>query len=106
MSEKISPKSLSASRVPTILRRSALPATFWLVNTRPDDMAVGQQLERLIQREIAALDEEHRLLVVLRDIQGLSYQEIGEVTGLNIGTIKSRLHRARLALKTALARHR
>lgn len=73
---------------------------------RPDDMVVGQQIERLVQQEIAALEEEHRLLVVLRDIQGLSYQEIGEVTGLNIGTIKSRLHRARLALKTALARHR
>lgn len=72
---------------------------------RPDEQVSGHQMERLIQREIAALDEEHRVLVVLRDIQGLSYQEIVEVTGLNIGTIKSRLHRARLALKEALERH-
>lgn len=71
---------------------------------RPDDMAAGHQLERLIQAEIARLEEDHRILIVLRDIQGLSYQEINEVTGLNIGTIKSRLHRARLALKEALAK--
>jgi RNA polymerase sigma-70 factor (ECF subfamily) len=72
---------------------------------RPDDLAQGRQLEALIQREMAKMDEDHRLLVVLRDIQGLSYQEMAEVTGLNVGTIKSRLHRARLALKEALARH-
>jgi RNA polymerase sigma-70 factor (ECF subfamily) len=72
---------------------------------RPDDLAAGRQLERLIQAEIARLDEEHRLLIVLRDIQGLSYQEINDVTSLNIGTIKSRLHRARLALKEQLAKH-
>lgn len=71
---------------------------------RPDEQVSGQQIEALLQREIAALDEEHRVLVVLRDIQGLAYQEIGEITGLNIGTIKSRLHRARLALKEALER--
>ena len=51
---------------------------------------------------IAALDEEHRLLVVLRDVEELSYQEIGEVTGLLEGTIKSRLHRARMAIKEIL----
>lgn len=72
---------------------------------RPDDLAAGRQLEALIQREMAKMDEDHRLLLVLRDIQGLSYQEMAEVTGLNVGTIKSRLHRARLALKEALTRH-
>lgn len=73
---------------------------------RPDEEASGHQMERIIQAKIAALEEDHRVLVVLRDIQGLSYQEIGEVTGLNIGTIKSRLHRARLTLKEALLGHR
>jgi len=72
---------------------------------RPDELASGHQLERIVQREIARLDEDHRVLVVLRDIQGMSYQEMVEVTGLNIGTIKSRLHRARLTLKEALSRH-
>lgn len=72
---------------------------------RPDELASGYQLERIVQAEIAHLDEDHRVLVVLRDIQGMSYQEIVDVTGLNLGTIKSRLHRARLALKEALGRH-
>ncbi len=72
---------------------------------RPDELAQGRQLEALILREMGKMDEDHRLLVVLRDIQGMSYQEMADVTGLNVGTIKSRLHRARLALKEALARH-
>jgi len=55
-----------------------------------------------MQRSIAALDEDHRLLVILRDVEELSYQEIGEITGLAEGTIKSRLHRARMAIKDEL----
>ena len=50
----------------------------------------------------AQLEPEHRLLIVLRDIQGLSYAEILRITGLQEGTLKSRLHRARLALKARL----
>jgi len=45
------------------------------------------------------------LLVILRDVEELSYQEIGEITGLPEGTIKSRLHRARLAIKEELDTH-
>ena len=52
-----------------------------------------------------ALDEEHRLLVILRDVEEMSYQEIGEITGLPEGTIKSRLHRARMAIKEHLDKH-
>ena len=51
-----------------------------------------------MQRALAGLEEEQRVLVVLRDVENLSYDEIREVTGLPIGTVKSRLHRARLAL--------
>ena len=58
--------------------------------------------QAILQRAIGALDEEHRLLVILRDVEELSYQEIGEITGLPEGTIKSRLHRARLAIKEEL----
>ena len=69
---------------------------------RPDQMAEGRQMEKLVQEAIRALDEDHREIVVLRDIQNLSYQEICEITGLPQGTVKSRLHRARLALKEKL----
>lgn len=68
----------------------------------PDVLLEAAELESLTQTAIAALDEEHRLLIVLRDVEELSYQEIGEITGLAEGTIKSRLHRARMAIKEHL----
>jgi RNA polymerase sigma-70 factor (ECF subfamily) len=71
----------------------------------PDVMLEAAELEQLMQAAIAALDEEHRLLVILRDVEELSYQEIGEITGLAEGTIKSRLHRARMAIKEYLDKH-
>lgn len=71
----------------------------------PEAMAEGSRLESAIQRELAELEPEHRLLIVLRDIQGLSYQEILRITGLQEGTLKSRLHRARLALRDRLKPH-
>lgn len=71
----------------------------------PEAMAEGTRLENAIQRELAQLEPEHRLLIILRDVQGLSYQEILRATGLQEGTLKSRLHRARVALKDRLKRH-
>ena len=65
----------------------------------PDTQAMGHQLEGVIQRALARLDPEHREMVILRDVQNLSYQEIQEITGLGLGTVKSRIHRARVALK-------
>lgn len=82
--------------------RSAVPLQGQV--DRPDDALEGKRMEQAVQRAIAALDEDHRLLVILRDIQGLSYQEIGSITGLAAGTVKSRLHRARLALKDLLGK--
>lgn len=70
---------------------------------RPDQVLDGNRLEAFLQRELAALDEDQRTVVVLRDVQGLTYEEIADVTGWNPGTIKSRLHRARVRLKDALA---
>jgi RNA polymerase sigma-70 factor, ECF subfamily len=59
-----------------------------------------------LEQAIAGLDEDHRLVLVLRDIEELAYEEICEITGLPEGTVKSRIHRARLALKERLARER
>ena len=69
---------------------------------RRDLMLEAAETERIMQEAIARLDEEQRLLVVLRDVEELSYDEIVEVTGLPEGTVKSRLHRARMALKDLL----
>ncbi|MGD0837074.1 MAG: sigma-70 family RNA polymerase sigma factor [Polyangia bacterium] len=68
----------------------------------PDVILEAVETERLLQSAIAKLDEEQRLLVVLRDVEELSYDEIIEITGLPEGTVKSRLHRARMALKDQL----
>jgi RNA polymerase sigma-70 factor, ECF subfamily len=71
----------------------------------PDQAFEGAETGRLVQAAIASLEEDHRLVVVLRDIEELSYEDICAITGLPEGTVKSRLHRARLALKEKLAKH-
>jgi RNA polymerase sigma-70 factor (ECF subfamily) len=71
----------------------------------PDVLIEATELQALLQRAIAALDEDQRLLVVLRDVEEQSYEEMVEITGLPEGTIKSRLHRARMALKDLLDRN-
>lgn len=65
----------------------------------PDENLEGHQLEQIMQKAISELEEDHRILIVLRDIEELSYEEICEITDLAEGTVKSRLHRARLALR-------
>lgn len=66
---------------------------------RPDGQALGKELEGIIQDGLAALQEDYRVVLVLRDIENLSYQEIAEIVDLAEGTVKSRLFRARVALK-------
>ena len=71
----------------------------------PDHALEAQQMETLIQEAIAELDEEQRIVVVLRDVEDLSIEEICKITDLPDGTVKSRLHRARLVLRKKLQRH-
>ena len=63
-----------------------------------------QELEAKVQECIGRLDAEQREVLVLRDIQGFSYEEIGVLLKLPEGTVKSRLYRGRIALKDALIR--
>jgi RNA polymerase sigma-70 factor, ECF subfamily len=66
---------------------------------RPDEMMVGKQVERIVQQAILKLEPSFRECLVLRDVEELSYEEIGAITGLPEGTVKSRIHRARAQLK-------
>jgi RNA polymerase sigma-70 factor, ECF subfamily len=75
------------------------------VAPRPDTQLQGAQMEQILQVAIAELDEEQRILVVLRDVEDLSYEEICAITELPEGTVKSRLHRARMALRKKLLKH-
>jgi len=62
------------------------------------------ELEAALHRAIAELPEERRIVVVLRDLEGLSYEDIAAVLELELGTVRSRLHRARMDLKEKLER--
>ncbi len=68
---------------------------------RPDAQVEGLKAEEFLQRAIAALPDDQREVLVLRDIQGMTYEQIVEVTGLNVGTVKSRIHRARQVIQKA-----
>ncbi len=61
-----------------------------------------KEIQILVRKKIMDLDEDHRVVILLRDMEGLSYQEIARVLDLKEGTVKSRIHRARAELKTLL----
>ena len=71
---------------------------------QPDRMVEGYQMERVLQVCIAELDPDFREVLILRDLEDLSYEELSEITGLPEGTVKSRLHRARSMLKASVER--
>jgi len=75
-----------------------------IVNGSPSPVVQLEKKEKMmrIQEALSSLPEEQNRVVVLRDIEGLSYQEIADITGLNPGTVKSRLARGRLALRSEL----
>lgn len=67
-------------------------------NPSPEIRLEEKERKRMVMGALNSLPPEHREMVTLRDIQGLSYEEISEITGLNPGTVKSRISRARLDL--------
>jgi RNA polymerase sigma-70 factor (ECF subfamily) len=69
---------------------------------RPEEYVLRSELSDVIQAGIAALPEEQRTVLILCDIEGLSYQEVVEVTGAEMGTVKSRLSRGRARLRDFL----
>jgi RNA polymerase sigma-70 factor (ECF subfamily) len=68
----------------------------------PEEYTVRQELSKVIQIGIGSLPPEQRITLVLADVQGFSYQEIAGVTGVSLGTVKSRLSRARNKLRDFL----
>ncbi|MBS6603192.1 MAG: sigma-70 family RNA polymerase sigma factor [Brachyspira sp.] len=69
---------------------------------KPPEKCISTELEQIIKNAIRALPEPFRLAIVLRELQGLSYEEIAEATNSSIGTVKSRISRARLKLQDGL----
>ncbi|MBN1460081.1 MAG: sigma-70 family RNA polymerase sigma factor [Armatimonadetes bacterium] len=71
----------------------------------PEASAIIQQRRQVVIQAVRRLPEHHRTVIVLYDLQGLSYDDIARVLGVRVGTVKSRLNRARLALKDLLLPH-
>lgn len=72
---------------------------------RPDDQLQSSELRAAIQSAVDALPESSRQVFMVRDVDGLSTEETAETLGLSVPAVKTRLHRARLALREAISRY-
>jgi len=79
------------------------PLQFEDSSTRPDDLYRKRHLRELVESSVAQLPEHHREVFVLRELEGKSYEEIAEITETNLGTVKSRLNRARTSFADIIA---
>lgn len=79
------------------------PLQFEDTHTRPDDLYRKRFLRELVAQSVGRLPEHHRQVFVLRELEGKSYEEIAEITSCNLGTVKSRLNRARNAFASIIA---
>ncbi len=82
-----------------------VPRAFIDPSDKPDILYEKKVIQEWIQKGLLRLKEEQRELIVLRDFQGYSYGEMGQILNLAEGTLKSKLHRARMDLKTILERN-
>lgn len=69
---------------------------------KPADMCITSECEKMIKKAIRELPEAFRVAIILREFQGLSYEEIAKTTNATLGTVKSRISRARIKLQEAL----
>jgi RNA polymerase sigma-70 factor (ECF subfamily) len=74
-------------------------------STRPDDLAERRDLKILVDQTVAQLSSHHREVFVLRELEGKSYEEIAEIMHCNLGTVKSRLNRARQSFAELIGPH-
>ncbi len=79
------------------------PLQFEDATSRPDDMYANRHLKELVDATVERLSPAHREVFVLRELQGKSYEEIAAVTQCNLGTVKSRLNRARAGFAEMIA---
>lgn len=73
-------------------------------SVNPSETLERRLREEAVHEAIRSLSETHREIVIMREIEGKSYEEIAELLGLELGTVKSRLNRARLAIKEYLTK--
>lgn len=81
----------------------ARPLEFEDSGNRPDDLFHNRHLKSLVDATVARLSPHHRQVFVLRELEGRSYEEIADITHCNLGTVKSRLNRARASFAEMIA---
>jgi RNA polymerase sigma-70 factor (ECF subfamily) len=94
---KFAPEQTSLEGAPVSASSLADPAE------PPDEALSAKQVERALEQAIFALDPSYREVIILRDVEGLTAPEVAEVRGVTVQAVKSRLHRARLAVRDSLA---
>jgi RNA polymerase sigma-70 factor (ECF subfamily) len=81
-------------------RIEAHPRHDW--SKRADEQLADREIRQAVEREIQNLPEDYRIVFLLRDVDGLSSEDMAEVLGISVAAVKSRLHRARLVLRERL----
>jgi RNA polymerase sigma-70 factor (ECF subfamily) len=79
------------------------PVQHWAI--QPDKQAINRETQELVEQAIGEMPELYRDVYVLADVEGLTNPEIGEMLGLSVPAVKSRLHRGRIFMRNALAPH-
>ena len=83
--------------------RDLVPASVW--SARADEVLLRKELARELREAVASLPEDYRVIFTLREVEGLSNQEVADILGLSLAATKTRLHRARLFLRNRLAKY-
>ncbi len=79
------------------------PVQFSDSSMKPDVLYRKRSMKELVDEVVKGLPRHHRLIFTLREMEGKSYREVAEILGVNLGTVKSRLHRARTAFAQTIA---
>jgi len=72
------------------------------IEADPERTALDSERTRILGRALAGITDDQRAAIVLYDVEGYDYSEIADMTGVSLGTVKSRIHRGRLALRALL----
>ncbi|HEY7725064.1 MAG TPA: sigma-70 family RNA polymerase sigma factor [Anaeromyxobacteraceae bacterium] len=78
------------------------PSHDW--SKRADEQLADREIRKAVERAVQNLPEDYRIVFLLRDVEGLSSEAMAELLGMSVAAVKSRLHRARLALRESLSR--
>lgn len=89
---------------PIETEEGSMPRLLYDTSDNPEILCEKKMIQQFVQKGLLQLKEEQRELLVLRDIQGFSYEEIATLLQFPEGTIKSKIHRARMDLKRILER--